>query len=226
MEWYDLLAEKDFEELTPAEQKEVLKTGSKEDYQAQRQAILASQALWATEMTALTPAPPSKALQALQKKQAAPQEPAKTIPLWQQWVNYSIPVWKVAAAALLLFCMRMAWPMGIGSSSPQILVQKDTVYLEKYLTKIEKVAQPTDTIIQVIYKTIDTAATLVEPILARASSLYEYNNEEVVALVQEESSNIWEPAASSGGQSLHQDTFLQQFTKEVASQVVFSSSTW
>lgn len=225
MEWYDLLAEKDFEELTPAEQQEVLKSGSQEDYQAQRQAILASQALWATEMAALTPAPPSKALQALQKKQPAPQEPTKTIPLWQQWANYSIPVWKVAAAALLLLCMRMVWPVGEYRSSPQILVQKDTVYIEHYTTQIEKVVQPADTIIQVIYKTIDTAATLIEPVLAGASSLYEHNNEEV-ALAQEQSSNIWESAASSGGQSLHQDTFLQQLTKEVASHAIFSSNTW
>lgn len=222
MEWHDLLAHKDFEELTPTEKEQVLQWGSQEEYQAQRQAIVASQHLWDKEMAGLTPAPPSKALAALQKKQTTAQQEPVVVPWWQ----YSIPVWKVAAAALLLLSISLVWPKGTVSSSPTVLVQRDTVYIDQYITKIEKVVQPADTIIQVIYKTIqDTATTLVEPVLARASSWYEPKNEEAI-LAQEEQLNLWDAVSQSSGQSLHQDTFLQELTQEIATQVTFSRDTW
>lgn len=226
MDWQDLLDQKDFEELSEHEKQVVLQYCSPEEYQFQRQIILASQALWTAEMQELeVPAPNRVILDTLNEKHLLLKESTVVVPWWQQWANYSIPIWKVAAAALLLLCLQQALLTTNPIAPTTALMQRDTVYLERYHTTIEKVWQPADTIIKVVYKTIDTVATVVQPVLAGVSARYEGSyQEEVVAEV--ETVDLWKPTYNHTGQSLNQDTFLQELTRQVVSDNVFTSSAW
>lgn len=226
MELQDLLAEKDFEELTTAEQQQVLLICTEEEYQAQRQAIVASQALWAAELPTLQPAAPHKALQALQAKRLLLEKnKVVVVPWWLQVARYSLPVWKVAVAALLLLFLTQALPKKVGLANPMI-VSTDTVYVERYHTKIEPILQPADTIIKIVYKTIDTVATVVEPTLARVSNSYGGMYTEEILIAREEVNDLWERMANNRGGSLNQDTFLQEMTRQVVANTVSINSTW
>ncbi|MFK7796156.1 MAG: hypothetical protein AB8E82_01805 [Aureispira sp.] len=228
MDWQDLLDQKNFDELSENEKQVVLQHCSAEAYQLQRQAILASQALWTAEMQELeVPAPNRAILDTLKEKRLLLKESkVVVVPWWQQWVNYSIPIWKVAAAALLFLCLQQALPTTNSIAPVTALMQRDTVYLERYHTTIEKVLQPADTIIKVVYRTIDTVTTVIQPVLAGVSDRYEgsYQEEEVVAQV--EPIDLWKPTYNHTGQSLNQDTFLQELTNQVVSDNVFTSSAW
>lgn len=225
MELHDLLAQKDFADLTAEQQQQVLQWCSQEEYQAQRQAIIASQTLWRTEIAALQPPVPNKALQALQEKRSLlEKEKLVSLPWWKQWADYSIPIWKVAAAALLLWCLQQILPTQQNATVPTVLVQQDTIYLERYHTKIERVLQPADTIIKVIYKTIDTATTVLKPVLANTIPSYKASNDETFSIAQEKNIDVLDSNYNKG-HSLNQDTFLQELTRQVVSNTVFTS-TW
>ncbi|MGH1335779.1 MAG: hypothetical protein ACRBFS_06595 [Aureispira sp.] len=227
MDLHDLLAEKDFEELTAIEQQQVLLWCTQEVYQAQRQAIVASQTLWEAELIDLKPAAPNRALQALKEKRLLlEKEKVVVVPWWQQLARYSIPVWKLAAAALLLFCWRQAVPQNVGLPNSNPIVLTDTVYLERYHTQIEQVLQPADTIIKVVYKTIDTVARVVQPVFAYTGSVYGEEYPEEIIAARTVSSDLWETLDNNKGRSLHQDTFLQEVREQVVSNTMFTNSTW
>lgn len=230
MELYDLLAEKDFEELTPQEQAYVLEECSEEDYALQRQAIVASQALWATETAALTPPVPTQALQALQvKRQALAAATVVALPWWKRATTYAVPIWKVAAAAVLFFLLQQAlWTPSSKEHTPNILVQHDTVYLERYHTTIQEVLQPADTIIKIVYKTIDTVATLTAPILATVTTSKKEESKEalVETAAQEEAVDAWAQYTTASRRPLRQDTFLQELTRQVIANTGLTTSTW
>ncbi len=228
MELHDLLAEKDFNDLTAAEKKVVVAQCSQEEYQAQRQLILASQALWASELaTFAVPAPPPQAaLAVLEQKRA---QATKVLPLWQRAATYALPIWQVAVAALLLFCLWQAWPsrMALPNNTDRLAVI-DTVYLERYQTQIDTFFQAADTVIKIVYLTVDTVATVVEPLFAKSAAIGEeaYQIDNLDAYVQEDAVNIWDHYQSHSGRSLNQDTFLQNLTRQVVAHTAFGHHTW
>jgi hypothetical protein len=230
MELYDLLSQKDFEALTPAEREAVLAQTTQAAYEAERQLIVASQALWAQEMAELQPQTPTAALQGLRAKRTAATASNTTnvFPLWKHAVQFSIPLWQVAAALLLLLGAQYFWtaksivpPLATTASAT------DTVYIDRYHTKT--VQLPADTLIKLVYRTIvDTVSTVAEPILvdlAEGGSAAPLSDS-LAYYAERGAVDIWDWYQKEGGASLNQDSFLQAMTRQVAEQVGIGRAAW
>lgn len=121
---FDLLNEKDFEELTPEEQSDVLAYMDKQTYTSMHIAALAAKSFFKEEPVMVNP----NQLHHLLKKVEVKQYKTPTI-VW----NKPIALWKAAAIFLLLGGGWLIHTLATKNLTPQttFITQLDTVFVEK-----------------------------------------------------------------------------------------------
>jgi hypothetical protein len=125
----DLLAQKNFEELTPAQQEMVLAEMSEQDYSNQREMVIAATLMMANEAAALqAPVIPIAAGAAMRQKKGG------VFAIF----THKIPTWAAVAAGIILFTL-FNYSGIIGSSTENntraVSPQVDTVFVEKLITE-------------------------------------------------------------------------------------------
>jgi len=161
----DLLEKKSFDELGREERQFVLNQMSEEAYISQRESLLAAQSFLAAERDTMTPNPeiPVLALEALQAKKA--RKKRRLFFIWE----HRTPTWAAAAACLIILLVSKGFSYFNAEHLENIPVSEnvaDTVYVEKLVTKHEKIYLPSDTVIKVVYhenKDIPVAVEKVNP---------------------------------------------------------------
>jgi hypothetical protein len=215
MEIQDLLEQKAFDELTETEYNYVLSELTEAEYKEQRNIILVSSAFFEMDEDEadLEPLRPSKALAAL-KQQSVPK-----LGFWKAAFGYQISAWKAVAAALLIGFLAQFSVSNISGGDSELALNQnkiDTVVVEKYITKTEKIFQPADTVIEVIYKTIYAQKPENEPkLIAEMITNTSSEEEDYTITDSREFANILQYCSTHAGVPASQDTFLELFSSDL-----------
>lgn len=147
----DLLEAKAFDALLPDEQAFVLEQMSAEAYTAQHELVCNAQEFLKAESALLVPYPETQhaALDALREKNKKKRGGA--LLLWQN----KVPTWMAVAACLLILLLSQGYSYIQHTDLEKIPIVEtisDTVYVEKLVTKQEKIYLPGDTVVKVVYQ--------------------------------------------------------------------------
>ena len=151
----DLLENKSFDKLNESERNFVLSKMAEVAYRRQHETVLMAKTILDVETAALMPNPtiPTAALAAMKAKQER-----KTQSGIFYLFKHKVPTWAAAAAcALFLLLLNNSFLVspGQGIDSAIASLSPDTVYVEKYITEVEQVYVPGDTVIKVVYRTLE-----------------------------------------------------------------------
>ncbi|BDS12003.1 hypothetical protein [Aureispira anguillae] len=215
MDLHDLLEQKAFQDLDQEERAFVLEQMTKEDYDTERMAILESQAFFVIdEQKIQANAAPNKALLALRNKQQ------KKPMIWTVLLAYKIPAWQAVAATLLVFFL--AQHLGTNRSKDAAILAHqnliDTVFVDKYITQIKEVVQPSDTIIKVVYKVLDREPdTLDAKVLANTSieRTGPIARLERGGMDANEMDQVLQYCSNASSEPISKDTFLQGLSNNI-----------
>lgn len=213
MDLHDLLENKAFEELNTDEQAFVLRQMSQEAYETERGVILASQAFFMVDEQEIIPDPiaPNKALFVLKQRKIKP-------PFGAMLLSYKVPAWQAVAVAVLVFFLTNGVNNveEIEPSSLAVNVLRDTVFVDKYITKV----QAPDTVVKVIYKALTGQTNKGDEspkVLAsnRRSTANRQAPKSKSKVVSREFDDVLQYCSTSVSAPVSKDTFLQLLSAEV-----------
>jgi hypothetical protein len=206
----DLLANKDFDQLTLAEQELVLSEISRAEYDAQREMIISAQILMANEAELLQPNPAiaTAAIAALGKKKKG-----KVFALF----THKVPTWVAVAACVLVFFLfnySHVFDQTIQNENTALVPTVDTVYVDKVVTEfrdIKAISQPSET--------LRTPPYSAEPIIETPAQIKLNNaptySDEMLNLEQVNYAALLQNHSQSPGVSLQNDSISQMINSTI-----------
>ncbi|NOQ76021.1 MAG: hypothetical protein GQ574_28705 [Crocinitomix sp.] len=207
-----LLAQKDFEELTSAEQELVLSEISEQEYEAQREMLVTAQMLMASEAATLkAPVIATAASTALRQKKGG------VIAIFA----HKVPTWAAVAACAILFTWfnySGLFGQTIQNDNLAVAPDVDTVFVEKIITefrdlkpaRVEK--QSTQT--QVQSQAPDNMAQIITPAPTSFIETPAYSDEMLNAELINYTA-LLQNHSSSAGVSLQNDSISQMVNRAV-----------
>jgi hypothetical protein len=140
----ELIQQKSFEALTPAERDFVLEQTSEEDYRVRRAVIENSEELFDEERPLLVPNPAIKARVKEQIK--SEEEEERRVPLVVALFSYKIPAYQAGIAAIILLGLLIYRPeikeAGKTTKGETVYVDRiDTLYVEKEVHRVDTVTE-------------------------------------------------------------------------------------
>lgn len=206
----ELLAEKDFDQLTTSERSIVLSEMTVEDYHRQREMIISARGILTNEAAKLQPSPTiaASALSAMNEKKKG-----GIIMLF----SHKTPTWVAVAACALFFLFlnySTFFDTELNVENPTYLTEIDTVFIEKIVTEFRDVKEES-TAFSPVKKRPNKIFKNVEPPVRDTTPETTSFTDAMLSAELVNYTALLQNHSSSSGVSLENDSITQQFNRTI-----------